>query len=155
MKVALASDHAAFEMKEQVKLYLMEHGHTVEDFGTYTPDSMDYPDTIAPAARAVADGECERGVVMCGSGIGASIVANKIPGIRAALVLDEYSAEFSRRHNDANIIVLAGRRRTIDEMKSYLDLWFSTDYEGGRHDKRIEKIARIEAEKPSPGRGNE
>ena len=154
MKVALASDHAAFEMKEKVKVYLMEHGYEVVDFGTGSPDSMDYPDTIAPAARAVADGECERGVVMCGSGIGASIVANKIHRIRAALVLDEYSAEFSRRHNDANIIVLAGRRRTIEEMRLYLDTWFSTPYEGGRHDKRIEKITWIENAESSPGKEN-
>jgi ribose 5-phosphate isomerase B len=153
MKVALASDHAAFLMKEQVKIYLKDHGYDVVDFGTHNLDSMDYPDTIAPAARAVANGECERGVVMCGSGIGASIVANKIPGIRAALVLDEYSAEFSRRHNDANIIVLAGRRRPIEDMSRYLDIWFDTPYDGGRHDKRIEKIAKLEAENLNPAKG--
>lgn len=146
MKIAIASDHAAVELKQKVKAYLKGKGFEITDYGTNSTESMDYPDTIKLAARAVAKGDAERGVVMCGSGLGASYVANKIHGIRAALCMDEYSAEFSRRHNDANVIVLAGRRRTMDDVARYLDIWFSTDYEGGRHDSRISKIAEIEKE---------
>lgn len=146
MKIAIASDHAAVELKQKVKAYLKGKGFEITDYGTNSTESMDYPDTIKLAARAVAKGDAERGVVMCGSGLGASYVANKIHGIRAALCMDEYSAEFSRRHNDANVIVLAGRRRTMDDVARYLDIWFSTDYEGGRHDSRINKIAEIEKE---------
>lgn len=146
MKIAIASDHAAVELKQKVKAYLKGKGFEITDYGTNSTESMDYPDTIKLAARAVAKGDAESGVVMCGSGLGASYVANKIHGIRAALCMDEYSAEFSRRHNDANVIVLAGRRRTMDDVARYLDIWFSTDYEGGRHDSRINKIAEIEKE---------
>ena len=146
MKVALASDHAAFKSKEEVKAYLEKKGFEVTDYGTFKEDSMDYPDTIKLACRAVARHEAERAVVLCGSGVGASIVANKIRGIRAALCMDEYTAEFSRKHNDANAIVLAGRRRTIDDISRYIDIWFSTEYEGGRHQKRLDKIAEIERE---------
>ncbi|OHD54113.1 MAG: ribose 5-phosphate isomerase B [Spirochaetes bacterium GWF1_51_8] len=146
MKVVIASDHAAYLTKEQIKLYLDDKKIETVDFGTHSIDSMDYPDTIAPAARAVAKGDFDFGIVLCGSGIGASIVANKVRGVRAALVLDEYSAEYSRRHNNANVIVLAGRRRTMDDIGRYLDIWFETPYDGGRHDRRIEKIARLEQE---------
>lgn len=146
MKVAVASDHAAFELKEQVKAYLAKKGYEIEDFGTYSTESMDYPDTIVQAARAVSRGKFERGVVLCGSGVGASIVANKVRGIRAAMCMDEYTAEFSRRHNNANVLVLAGRRTTMDDAARYLDIWFSTGYEGGRHDRRLAKIEAIERE---------
>lgn len=146
MKVAIASDHAAFGMKESVREYLKQKGHEVTDFGTMSEDSMDYPDTIRLAAKAVSEGKAERGVVFCGSGVGASIVANKFRGVRAALSLDEYTAEYSRRHNDANVIALAGRRTTIDDAKKILDIWFSTAFEGGRHQNRLDKIAKIEKE---------
>ncbi len=146
MKVSVASDHAAFELKEKVVTYLKQKGFEVNDFGTHSPESMDYPDTIKLAARAVAAHDADRGVVLCGSGIGASIVANKIRGIRAVLCMDEYSAEFSRRHNDANVLVLAGRRRTMDDVSRYIDIWFSTPYEGGRHQGRLDKISGIEQE---------
>ena len=146
MKVALASDHAAYTLKEEVKKYLTGKGHEVIDFGTNNDKSMDYPDTIKLAARSVSKKETEKGVVLCGSGIGASIVANKIRGIRAVLCMDEYSAEYSRRHNDANVLVLAGRRRTMDDVSRYIDIWFSTAFEGGRHQNRIDKITGIEIE---------
>lgn len=146
MKVAIASDHAAFGMKESVREYLKQKGHDVTDFGTMSEDSMDYPDTIRLAAKAVSEGKAERGVVLCGSGVGASIVANKFRGVRAALSLDEYTAEYSRRHNDANVIALAGRRTTIDDAKKILDIWFGTAFEGGRHQNRLDKIAKIEKE---------
>ena len=146
MKIAMASDHAAYEFKETIKQYLMNKDYEVNDFGTFSADSMDYPDTIKLAARAVAKGEFDRGVVMCGSGVGASIVANKVRGIRAVLCLDEYSAEYSRRHNDANVIVFAGRRQSAQDAQKMLDIWLNTEYEGGRHQQRLDKIAAIEAE---------
>ncbi len=146
MIIALASDHAGFRLKTQVFEYLEKKGFEVLDFGTNSEKSMDYPDTIKLAARAVSDGLAQRAVVMCGSGIGASIVANKIRGIRAVLCMDEYSAEYSRRHNNANVLVLAGRRRTMDDVSRYIDIWFSTEYEGGRHQRRLDKITEIENE---------
>lgn len=146
MKIAMASDHAAYHLKEHLKTYLTKSGHEVIDFGTHSEESMDYPDTIKLAARAVAKNEAERGIVLCGSGIGASIVANKIHGIRAALCLDEYSAEYSRRHNDANVMVLGGRRTPPEEAEKLVDIWLSTAFEGGRHIRRIEKIHAIEKE---------
>lgn len=144
MKVALATDHAAFKLKVEVNEYLIKKGHEVIDFGAYSEETVDYPDTIGAAARAVGKGDAERGVVLCGSGIGASIVANKIKGVRAVLCLDEYSAEYSRKHNNTNVIALAGRRRTFDEISRYLDIWFETPFEGGRHQNRIDKISLME-----------
>jgi len=146
MKIAMASDHAAYTLKEYLKAYLIEQGYEVMDFGTHSEESMDYPDTIKLAARAVAHGQVDRGIVMCGSGIGASIVANKVIGIRAALCLDEYSAEYSRRHNDANVMVLAGRRTPPEQAKKLVAIWLSTEFEGGRHSRRIEKIHELERE---------
>ncbi len=146
MKVAIASDHAAFELKEQVKAYLSGKGFEMIDFGTHSTESMDYPDTIVQAARAVSRGQCDRGIVLCGSGVGASIVANKVRGIRAAFCMDEYTAEYSRRHNDSNVLVLAGRRSTMEDVARFLDIWFGTQYEGGRHDRRLSKIRDIERE---------
>ncbi len=146
MKVSLASDHAGYLMKEEVKFYLERKGFEVKDYGTFSEESMDYPDTIKLAARAVARNEVERGVVLCSSGIGASIVANKIRGVRAALCLDEYSAEYSRRHNDANILVLGAKRNTKEEIFRIIDKWFSTEFEGGRHERRVKKIEEVERE---------
>jgi RpiB/LacA/LacB family sugar-phosphate isomerase len=146
MKVAIASDHAAFRMKEDVKSWLAAKGHETVDFGTDSELSMDYPDTIVKAARAVSKGEVERAVVLCGSGVGAAIVANKVRGVRAVMCMDEYTAEYSRRHNDANVLVLAGRRRTMEDVSRYLEIWFSIAYEGGRHQRRLDKIAAIERE---------
>ncbi len=144
MKISVASDHAAYERKKEVVQYLKEKGHEVIDFGTDSSASVDYPDYIEPACEAVARHDVERGVMLCGSGIGASIVANKVKGIRAALCMDEYSAEYSRRHNDANVLVLAGRRRTMDDISRYLDIWLGTEYEGGRHQNRVDKISAID-----------
>jgi ribose 5-phosphate isomerase B len=146
MKIAMASDHAAYTLKEHLKAFLTKEGHEIIDFGTHSEESMDYPDTISQAARAVARKEAERGIVLCGSGIGASIVANKIHGIRAALCLDSYSAEYSRRHNDANVMVLGGRRTPPEEAENLVQIWLTTAFEGGRHIRRIEKIHLIEKE---------
>ncbi len=146
MKVAVAADHAGFKLKEEVKLYLQKKGFEVLDFGSHSDKVVDYPDVVKLAARSVSRGECERGVVVCGAGIGASIVANKIHGIRAVLCLDEFSAEYSRRHNDTNVLALAGRKMSIEEVSRFIDIWFSTPFEGERHKRRIDKISGIEKE---------
>jgi ribose 5-phosphate isomerase B len=146
MKIAIASDHAGFQLKEGIKAYLKDRGYEITDYGAYSEERMDYPDTVKLAARAVASGECARGVIVCASGIGASIAANKVRGVRAALCMDEYMAEYSRSHNDSNMISLAGKRSKMSDVSRYLDIWLSTPFEGGRHQKRIDKIAEIEKE---------
>jgi len=145
MKIAIASDHAGFELKEKIKKFLTKH--QVVDFGTENSDSMDYPDTGFEAAEAVANGDCKRGILICGSGLGMSIVANKVAGIRAALCQTKQFAELSRRHNDSNILVLSGRFISEYLAKEIIDVWFNTEFEGGRHQKRLDKISNYEKEK--------
>lgn len=140
MKIAIASDHAGFEYKERIRMHLAAAGHEVKDFGTFSVQSCDYPDFIHPAARAVASGECERGIVLGGSGNGEAIAANKIRGIRCALAWDLRSARLSREHNDANMLSLGQRMLAVEEALEIVDLWLITPYEGGRHQKRIDKI---------------
>lgn len=147
MKIAMATDHAAFTLKETIKNYLTQLGHEVMDFGCYSKDSVDYPLFISKAARAVANGECERGVVMCGSGIGASIVANKIKGVRCALVYTPELCRLARQHNDANMIALAGRFTPEDTAKRIVDVFLLTQFEGGRHLRRVNQILEIEGGK--------
>ena len=142
MKIALASDHAGFELKETIKDFLTEY--EVIDFGTHSTESMDYPDTGFKAAEAVAKGDCERGILICGSGLGMSIVANKVKGIRAALCNLVELARLSRQHNDANILVLQGRFISHNLVKNIIKAWFSTEFGGGRHQRRIDKISRYE-----------
>ncbi|MBC8416589.1 MAG: ribose 5-phosphate isomerase B [Candidatus Cloacimonetes bacterium] len=142
MKIALASDHAGYELKEAIKEFLNEHKLT--DFGTHSIESMDYPDTGFKAAEAVARGECERGILICGSGLGMSIVANKVKGIRAALCNSVELARLSRKHNDANILVLQGRFISHSLAKEIIKVWFYTEFDGGRHQRRIDKISRYE-----------
>jgi len=142
LKIALASDHAGFELKEAIKEFLTEHELT--DFGTHSTESMDYPDTGFKAAEAVSKGECERGILICGSGLGMSIVANKVRGIRAALCNSDELARLSRQHNDANILVLQGRFISHKLAKKIIKVWFSTEFDGGRHIQRIEKIKKYE-----------
>jgi len=142
MKIALASDHAGFELKEAIKDYLTEHKLT--DFGTHSTESMDYPDTGFKAAEAVAKGECERGILICGSGLGMSIVANKVKGIRAALCHSAELASLSRQHNDANILVLQGRFISKYLTKEIIETWLSTEFSCGRHIQRINKINKYE-----------
>ena len=145
MKIAIASDHAGFDLKEKIKELLTEH--EVVDYGTENTDSMDYPDTGLEAAEAVANGICERGILICGSGLGMSIVANKVPGIRATLCQTKEFAELSRMHNDSNILVLSGRFISKYLAKEIIDVWFNTEFEGGRHQKRLDKISNYEKEK--------
>lgn len=145
MKIAIASDHAGFELKEKIKKALTEYDFI--DFGTDSTASMDYPDTGLKAAQAVSCRECDRGILICGSGIGMSIVANKVAGIRAALCQTKQMAQLSRLHNDANILVLSGRFISEYLAKDIIDIWFKTKFEGGRHQKRLEKITIFEKEK--------
>jgi len=142
MRIALASDHAGYKLKQELLSYLSNF--EVIDFGTDSPQSMDYPDIGFAAAEAVAKGECERGILICGSGIGMSIVANKVNGIRAALCTSETIARLSRQHNDANILVLPGRFISFEEAKKIVDTWITTKFDGGRHQRRLDKIKKYE-----------
>ncbi len=140
MKIALGSDHAGFQLKEALKEYLCQKAIEISDVGTHSADAVDYPDFGWAVARMVAAGMVDRGILICGSGIGMSIVANRVPGVRAALCTDEATARLSRLHNDANILVLAGRTTDITRARRILDVWLETDFEGGRHQKRLRKI---------------
>jgi len=144
MKIALGSDHAGFELKEFIKHHLEKQGHEVKDYGTYTEESCDYTDFAELACAAVNEGKSERGILFCGTGIGMSIVANKIKGIYAALVDNTFSARMTRSHNDSNVLVLPGRIIGKDIAKEITDVWLATKYEGGRHDRRLNKIKDIE-----------
>ncbi len=140
MKIAMASDHAGFSYKEQIKTVLTEQGHKVHDFGTYSTEACDYPDFIRPAAEAVAAGEFERGIVLGGSGNGEAMVANKVKGIRCAVCWDLRSAKLSREHNNANMLSLGERMMSIHEALEIVELWLKTPFEGGRHAVRLEKM---------------
>jgi RpiB/LacA/LacB family sugar-phosphate isomerase len=144
MKVVVGSDHAGFELKEQIKAVLVEKGYAVIDVGTESPASVDYPDFGIKAATLVGRGEADRGVLVCGTGIGMSVVANKVKGVRAALISDLYTAIQSRKHLDANILVLGGRVIGKDLAAEITRVWLDTPFEGGRHQKRIEKIEHYE-----------
>lgn len=143
MKIALASDHAGFELKEIIKDYLQTNGYKIKDFGTATAESVDYPDFAVPAARAVASGECDRGILVCGSGQGMAISANKVKGIRAALCGELYSAKMSRLHNDSNVLALGGRIIGRDLAIEIVKTWLDTEFEGGRHQRRVDKMNSI------------
>lgn len=144
MKIALGSDHGGYELKQAVKEHLLALDHEVVDFGTDSPVSCDYPLIAEPAARAVACGECERGILICGTGIGIGIAANKVSGIRAALCHDTFSARASRNHNNANILTMG--QRVIGEglALDIIDVWLASEFEGGRHERRVGEIAEIE-----------
>ncbi|HSG06422.1 MAG TPA: ribose 5-phosphate isomerase B [Nitrospiria bacterium] len=146
-EIAVASDHAGVDLKNKITEFIKRLDKGVCDFGTHNRDSVDYPDYGIPVAQAVSKGKNPRGILICGSGIGMSIVANKFPGVRAALCFDLYSAKVSRLHNDANILVLGGR--VLDEKTAIeiVRLWLTTEFEGGRHSRRIEKIKEIEEKK--------
>lgn len=144
MKLALACDHGGFKLKETVKKHLEEKGYEVVDFGTYSEESCDYPDYASKAAFAVAKKECEKGIVICGTGIGVSIVANKVHGIRCALVHDVFSAKATRQHNDTNMMAMGARVIGEGLALEIVDAWLGASYEGGRHDLRIEKMMALE-----------
>ena len=142
--IAIGSDHGGFELKQLVMKHLDELGLAYRDYGTYSADSCDYPVYGEAVARAVASGEAEKGIVICGTGIGISIAANKVKGIRAALCGDCYSAEFTRRHNDANILAMGARVTGSGLALKIVDTFLNTAFEGGRHAKRIALIAELE-----------
>jgi ribose 5-phosphate isomerase B len=140
MHIAIGSDHAGFRYKSAIKEHLESLGHTVKDFGPDSEEPVDYPKFIRPTAMAVASGECERGIVLGGSGNGEAIVANRVPGIRCALCWDLRSARFCREHNDANMISLGQRMIAIEEALEIVDVWLNTPFSGGRHALRIRQI---------------
>lgn len=145
MKIAMACDHGAVELKNKLKAHLQEKGMEVVDFGTHTTDSCDYPDYIAPAARAVASGECDRGIVLCTTGIGVSIVANKIKGIRCALLSDTMTARLTREHNDTNMMALGAGVTGPMLAQEIADVWLATDFSHSeRHQRRIDKVMALE-----------
>lgn len=144
--IAVGSDHGGFELKEAVKALLVERGIPVHDVGTDNGDSVDYPDFGEKVARKVSTGEAEKGVLVCGTGIGMSIVANKFPGVRAALAADPYMAKMAKQHNNANILVLGGRVIDQDEAREMVAAWLDSAFEGGRHQGRLDKIAALEKE---------
>ncbi len=144
MKITLASDHAGFDCKSQVLQYLSENQIETTDLGTDGDSSVDYPDYALKVARRISEGLDERGILICGTGIGMSIVANKFPGVRAALCHDLETADASRRHNDANILILGARVLDLDVALSIVALWLKTPFEGGRHQRRLDKLQKIE-----------
>lgn len=145
MKIAVACDHGALDLKNDVVDRLKKQGYQVEDFGTYTPDSCDYADFVAPAARSVASGQCDRGIVMCTTGIGVSITANKIDGIRCALLSDPWSAKMTRLHNDTNMMAIGAG--VVGKLLAYeiIDTWLGTEFsQEERHQRRIDKVMALE-----------
>jgi ribose 5-phosphate isomerase B len=144
MRIALGCDHAGFPLKEDLKAHLEAGGHEVLDFGTFSTDPVDYPRFCVQAARAVADGRADRALVLGGSGQGEQIVANKVPGVRAALCHDVYLARLSRLHNDANVLGMGARVIAPTYAREIVDVWLATAFEGGRHVARLEQIGRIE-----------
>src|SRR4051812_43132356 len=140
MKIALGSDHAGFEYKEQIKKLLLELGHEVRDFGTNSAERVDYPDFIRPAAEAVARGDCERGVVLGGSGNGEAMAANRVKGVRCAYCFNEETARLGRQHNDANVISIGERIISPQMAVTIVNTWLTTPFEGGRHLRRIQKL---------------
>jgi len=144
MRIAIAADHRGYAAKEKVSLMLAEQGHEVVDFGTNSARSCDYTDMAYPAAKAVIEGKADRAILFCGSGIGMSMSANKVPGARAALCGDELTAHMSRQHNDANILCLAADLVGEELMRRIVEVWLETDFLAGRHQRRVEKIAMIE-----------
>lgn len=145
MKIALASDHRGYRLKGAVKTIISQLGHTPEDFGGHSEDSVDYPDFAFKAVEAVAKGDCGRAILVCHSGVGMSIAANKVNGIRAALCYDRESIELSRLHNDANVLVLPAKVDFGEELPQLVESWIDAEFEGGRHQRRLDKISYYES----------
>lgn len=144
MKLALGSDHAGFALKQHLAALLVQWGHEIKDVGAFSPEPVDYPDSAAAVGALLASGACERGIVICGSGIGISIAANKLPGIRAALCYEPVAARLSREHNDANVLALGARLTTPWMAEEIVKVWLDTPFSGGRHQSRIDKIHALE-----------
>ena len=144
MKLAIACDHRGVGLKEELKGFLGDKGFSVEDKGTLSEDSVDYPDFASLVAQQISSGTCDRGILICSTGVGMSIVANKFPRVRAALCADVATAQQSREHIDANVLVLAGSRITSDQARLITAAWLETPFQGGRHQRRVDKIAALE-----------
>ena len=144
MKIAIACDHGGLNLKSEVKKHLASRGYAVLDFGTDSVGICDYPDYALPAAEAVASGECDMGIVICSTGIGVSIVANKVPGVRCAHCHDSYCAEFTRLHNNVNMLALGEKVVGVGYALKIVDTFLNTEFEGGRHQRRVDKITEIE-----------
>ena len=142
--IAVGSDHGGLELKDAIQAALAARGLDVDDYGTDNGDSVDYPDFAEKVAAAVSRGDVELGILVCGTGIGMSIVANKFPGVRAALATDEFMAQMAKEHNNANILVLGGRVLTKDLAVKMVNVWLDSTYEAGRHQRRLDKISRLE-----------
>jgi ribose 5-phosphate isomerase B len=142
--IAIGSDHIAFAFKEEIKKDLLSKGFELRDFGTFGPERVDYCDFGFKAGEAVASGECEKGILFCGTGVGISISANKVRGIRAVVCSEPYSAKLSRLHNNTNVLALGARVVGIELAKMIIDVWLGTDFEGGRHAERVRKISDYE-----------
>ncbi|MEW6540369.1 MAG: ribose 5-phosphate isomerase B [Bacillota bacterium] len=149
MRIAIACDHGGFRLKQEVLNYLKNSGFQVEDCGTFSEASVDYPDVVLPVAEAVARGEWDRAILLCGTGVGVAMAANKVPGVRAAVAHDPYSARHSRAHNDANVLALGERVVGAGLARDIVAVWLKTEFEGGRHARRVGKITAIE-EKYAP-----
>lgn len=144
MKIVLACDHGGFQLKEELKAHLTKRGYHISDIGVYNTDSVDYPDYGKRAAEIVASGECDRGIIICGTGIGISIAANKVKGIRCALCTNEFMARMSRMHNNSNMLALGERVLGKGIAIEIADAWLSAEFEGGRHELRVSKLMEIE-----------
>ena len=142
--IALAADHGGFELKEAVKAHLEELGLEYIDFGTHSTDRVDYPDMAVPACDAVVSGQCEKALLFCGTGVGISMAANKVKGIRACVCSEPYSAKLSKQHNNSNIIAFGARVIGVETAKMIVDEWLGASYEGGRHQVRVDMISEIE-----------
>lgn len=144
MKISIGCDHGGYALKEHIKAYLEEKGHELLDCGTYSTESCDYPDFGRAAAQAVADGKCERGIVICTTGIGISIAANKVKGVRCALCTETWTAEMTRRHNNSNVLAMGAGVVGPNLAKEIVKTFLATDFEGGRHQRRVDKMMEIE-----------
>jgi ribose 5-phosphate isomerase B len=144
MRIAIGSDHRGYHLKEQIIAMLRTKGHEVEDAGPSATESVDYPDFAALVAKMVSQGAVERGILICGTGIGMAIAANKFPGVRAAPCSDEVTAEISRRHNNLNVLCLSADMLSPRAVERMVEVWLSTPFEGGRHERRVEKIHQLE-----------
>jgi ribose 5-phosphate isomerase B len=150
VRIAVGSDHAAFQHKQYIVRELREEGNEVQDFGAQSTEPYDYPDAARAVAKAVSSGTADRGVLMCGTGLGMCMTANKVHGIRAAACHDEYTTIMSRSHNDANVLCLGGRVMDPQKAMQLVHLWLKTPFEGGRHQRRVDKITKLEDEECPP-----
>jgi ribose 5-phosphate isomerase B len=142
--IALGADHAGWQLKEEIKAWLLERNVDLLDFGTHSPDSVDYPDYAAQVGEAVAAGKAARGVLVCGTGIGMAMAANKVPGVRAAFCPDLFTARMSREHNDANVLALGGRLTSGEVALEIVEMWLRAEFQGGRHARRVGKLTELE-----------